>query len=150
MKTPLSFLVALLAVALAATAIAEQTTEQVQPDAAAVAVVGQFVAAFSHDTEEARNQALVAVLHPVALNDDGTDVHNNMKRIFDRRVEDARKAGSPPTFEKVDKITVVSGNKHRFGALETDVVWHFWVKAGDKTFRVIVVDDGGPKVVGML
>ena len=137
-----------------ASAQKKQETEQIEPDSGAVAVINTLLQALSLDDESARWGTLVRVLHPVMLTKDGADVHPNFKRILQRKIKVIETYPQPAEFEKVERVRVVSGNKHRFGALEIDVVDRYYLKSttGKSSFVTIVwtEEHDGPKIVVFL
>ena len=132
---------------------AQKETEQIEPDSQAVAVINGLLEALSLEDDQARWNSLLSVLHPVMLIKDGTDVHPNFKRILGRKIRIIETYPQPAEIEKVERVRIVSGNKHRFGALETDVVDHYYLKqTPDASGFVVIVwtEEGVPKVVSFV
>jgi hypothetical protein len=136
--------------AIDAGARAQQEIEQIDPDAGAVAAINTLLQALALADEDARWKTLTGVLHPVLLIEGGTDVHPNYKFILGRQARALETYAQPAEIERVDRVRVVSGTPHRFGALEVDVVDRYYLKTtGDANFVVIVWTEAAvPKIVG--
>ncbi len=132
---------------------AQKETELIEPDSMAVEVINGLLGALSLQDDQARWNSLLSVLHPVMLVKDGTEVHPNFKRILGRKIRIIETYQQPAEIEKVERVRIVSGNKHRFGALETDVVDHYYLKrTTDASGFVVIVwtEEGVPKVVSFV
>ena len=132
---------------------AQKETELIEPDSQAVEVINGLLGALSLEDDQARWYSLLSVLHPVMLVKDGTEVHPNFKRILGRKVRIIETYLQPAEIEKVERVRIVSGNKHRFGALETDVVDRYYLKQTTNASGFVVIvwtEEGVPKVVSFV
>ena len=124
--------------------------EKIEPDPKAVELIDKMLQAFANPDEAARLQAILPLMHPSILTEDGKDLNKNFKVYQYKKANmDAKLYKQPPEVFEVMKgkptevgfeKTKESGRKDKYYLTKT-------VSKGKKGYVVIFFPDkGDPKI----